>query len=148
MKHRARPPRLTCTACNREKSIENFEYGRRQCRGCREKFKTTKWKAAINKSRRQAPWYKRHLQSVRLRQFGLTIEQYEAMLEGQKGRCLICGTTKSSANRLLSVDHDHATGSVRGLLCNNCNTGLGLFQDSVKLLRAATRYLNRFSPPP
>lgn len=80
------------------------------------------------------------------RKFGLTLEQYEAMREAQNDLCAICGRqeTKKHRNHLrcqLAVDHDHKTGSVRGLLCYNCNRGLGHFQDDPQLLSRAVDYL-------
>lgn len=72
--------------------------------------------------------------------YGLSVEQYEAMLKDQGAACAICGKTNRSGRRL-SVDHDHATGAIRGLLCAKCNQGLGLLQDSPELLGAAAAYL-------
>ena len=73
------------------------------------------------------------------RKFNLTTEEYAQMLEKQGGVCAICGKT---CTRALAVDHDHNTGIVRGLLCNNCNRGLGHMQDDIKILENAVRYLN------
>jgi hypothetical protein len=71
--------------------------------------------------------------------FCLHPAQYDAMEEGQGG-CAICGKPCKSGRRL-AVDHDHANGFVRGLLCTLCNTGLGKFQDSPELLEKAAAYL-------
>jgi hypothetical protein len=71
--------------------------------------------------------------------FGLTIEQYEEMVERQGGLCALCG----QAGVGLCVDHDHETGQIRGLLCGKCNKGLGLFGDSAEGLIRALRYLER-----
>lgn len=73
-----------------------------------------------------------------LRAAGLTEEQYETMLTEQKGRCAICGMEPSGR---LHVDHDHDAGTARGLLCTNCNPGLGFFRDDPVLLRRAAEYL-------
>ena len=82
----------------------------------------------------------------RMRKYGLTIEQYESMLRQQHGGCAICGQQpkggSGSASRL-HVDHCHKTGLVRGLLCGNCNHGIGKFKDSVELIEAAAMYLRR-----
>lgn len=78
------------------------------------------------------------------RKFGITVEQYEEMLEAQEGGCAICGTTDCQAKTgksRLAVDHDHDTGKVRGLLCNHCNAGLGAFRDNTTLLEKAIKYL-------
>lgn len=69
------------------------------------------------------------------RAFGLTVDQFR---EIAAGGCGVCGATDA-----LHVDHDHATGTVRGVLCGNHNRGLGLFQDRPDFLRAAADYLER-----
>lgn len=79
------------------------------------------------------------------RHYGLTVEQYDAMVVEQSGVCLICMKPPRSGKRL-SVDHDHATGEVRGLLCHVCNQGLGYFYDDPELLRLAAAYLLRHCP--
>jgi len=76
--------------------------------------------------------------------YGITLEDYEAMLEAQGGKCAICGTTEESARgRIFSVDHCHITGVVRGILCSNCNNGLGRFKDNRELLSKAIEYLSK-----
>ncbi len=75
------------------------------------------------------------------RKFGITVEDYERMLAAQAGRCAICNSTEPGGRGVFHVDHDHATGTVRGLLCTNCNAGLGQFKDDPALLRAAANYL-------
>lgn len=83
----------------------------------------------------------------RLKKYGITPEDYDAMYVRQEGKCAICrqpetNKLKGSTARL-SVDHNHQTGKIRGLLCNLCNTGLGKFKDSCKLLKAAALYVRR-----
>jgi hypothetical protein len=84
--------------------------------------------------------------------FGLTPEQVAAMLAAQDGRCAICGGEESSRDgasgklRELNLDHCHANGLARGLLCNRCNRGLGYFLDDPARLRAAAAYLERHIP--
>ncbi|GAA2694469.1 hypothetical protein GCM10010400_70090 [Streptomyces aculeolatus] len=87
---------------------------------------------------------------ARLRNYGLTLNQYQAMLAAQGGGCAICGG-QCSTGRMLAVDHDHkccpgdrSCGQcVRGLLCGTCNHGLGHFKDDPALLRGAMSYLER-----
>ena len=74
------------------------------------------------------------------RVYGLSIADYEALLARQGGVCGIC--MKSGAEPLC-VDHCHATGKVRGLLCRACNTGLGFYKDDERLTAAATAYLRK-----
>lgn len=75
--------------------------------------------------------------------YGLSLEQYDTMVEAQGGRCAICEKAppfNSGRNgQCLHVDHDHQTGAVRGLLCNNCNRGIGMIGDAN--LQAAVAYL-------
>lgn len=72
--------------------------------------------------------------------YGITLAEYTAMSVAQGGLCAIC-RSPCPTGRQLAVDHDHETGSVRGLLCANCNRGLGLFQDRANTLTAAAEYL-------
>lgn len=71
--------------------------------------------------------------------YGLTKEQYDEALAKQGGRCAIC----RKEGEVLEVDHDHKTNLVRGLLCHNCNVGLGHFKDSRHRLIDASAYLIR-----
>jgi len=71
--------------------------------------------------------------------YGLTAKDFLQMVEDQKGLCAICHN-KPTDHRLVP-DHDHGTGVLRKLLCNSCNTGLGLFKDDPKLLAYALVYL-------
>lgn len=75
------------------------------------------------------------------RKFGITMEEYLRLRKKQKKRCAICRKPYSTKQEMLSVDHNHETGQVRGLLCGSCNRGLGLFTDNPKALRRAARYL-------
>jgi hypothetical protein len=72
------------------------------------------------------------------KKYGITDETYAEMLESQGGRCAICAR---GCRRRLAVDHCHATGRVRGLLCASCNLGIGKFGDSPELLLAAAIYV-------
>lgn len=74
---------------------------------------------------------------ARLRKYGLTKGEYDKMYNRQGGLCAICKEWMQPAN----VDHCHDSGKVRGLLCRNCNTGLGAFRDSTRLLAHAMVYL-------
>lgn len=91
---------------------------------------------------RQAETYRKNdLQ----RRFGLTRAGYRALLAQQEDCCAICGQpeteTRHGKVKELAVDHDHATGAVRGLLCKGCNTGIGLMLDDPAILRKAAAYL-------
>ena len=72
------------------------------------------------------------------RVYGITLEEYETLLEKQNG---VCGICKKAQSTLLCVDHDHNTGQVRGLLCTPCNRGLGLLGDTLENIINAQNYL-------
>ena len=83
-----------------------------------------------------------HLKST----YALTVEDFEAMFEVQGGVCAICGLEDEKKRQdgtsfPLSVDHDHETSQVRGLLCSRCNMALGLFRDSPEVLASALDYI-------
>jgi hypothetical protein len=74
--------------------------------------------------------------------YGITVEAYEALEQAQNYKCKLCSRHKDElTRRVLDVDHDHETNRIRGLLCNNCNTGLGLFKDNPTTLLRAIQYL-------
>lgn len=78
------------------------------------------------------------------RRYGLSLEEYEEMLDSQKSRCIICGEAHRNDDRL-HVDHRHSDNSVRGLLCRRCNIMIGQARESVDILKNAVVYLNRFN---
>ncbi len=71
------------------------------------------------------------------REYNLSYEQYQLMLDLQNGICACCGNTP---NRLV-IDHNHQTSKIRGLICDNCNFGIGHFSDSIERLELAIKYL-------
>ena len=75
-----------------------------------------------------------------VQRYGITIEDYNRILAEQKGLCAICGNVPTTR---FHVDHDHATGKVRGLLCVACNMALGLFKDNPRLLERSIEYLKK-----
>lgn len=77
------------------------------------------------------------------KKFGINYNQYQKILEEQDYKCFICGEKEPADNRILSVDHCHDTGRIRGLLCSNCNTALGKFKDNVNYLTKAIEYITR-----
>jgi Recombination endonuclease VII len=84
-----------------------------------------------------------HLKHALRHKYGLTLDPYDARVRAQGGRCAICRQLPNGMyNHRLHVDHDHTTGRVRGLLCGNCNSGLGSFKDDPLRLHSAITYLN------
>ena len=107
-------------------------YLKPQCREC-DKQQTLAWREANPRGHKRA--------SLK-RKYGITLEQYDEMLEAQNGQCLICEKSQPNNDGFLCVDHDHSTKEVRGLLCRKCNLALGNFLDSADLLKKALEYLN------
>jgi hypothetical protein len=91
-----------------------------------------------------------HRRDYQLRRaYGITTEEYYAMLAAQNGVCALCGNPpreggKGAAGKL-HVDHDHETRRVRALLCTNCNLGLGKFREDARLMRAAADYVEMYA---
>ena len=141
-----------CTKCLERKPYEQFhrttksKSGRRAvCASCAKEHNTGHYWA--NREKRIAQvrqWIdsnpEKHL-SYALRRYGITPEDYQAMLVSQANGCAICRLPCVSGNRL-SVDHCHTSGAVRGLLCRDCNTSLGKFKDNQDLLIRAAIYLH------
>lgn len=73
--------------------------------------------------------------------YGLKEEDYLSMINSQNNLCAICHIKQEG--KILCVDHDHKTGKVRGLLCSNCNAGIGYFKDNVQFLENAIVYLKK-----
>jgi hypothetical protein len=138
----------TCTQCGVEKSTDLFsktrdgKYGpvfRADCKAC-QASRALEW-FRNNRERSIATARRTHLRKA----YGITVEEYDGLLEKQDHRCGICGEPESTARAgktmSLAVDHCHGSGRVRGLLCNNCNRAVGLLKDDAELLRKAIVYL-------
>ncbi len=77
--------------------------------------------------------------------YGLTQDQYEEMYSAQLGLCGICKREqKSTRNSRLCIDHCHRTGKIRGLLCGDCNRGIGLLGDNANTIEMAAQYVRQF----
>ena len=103
---------------------------------CKKREMDARWRAS-------SPHYNRQYH------YGISPEQYEAMMTAQGGVCAICRRPewKGKGNRP-HTDHDHVTGQFRGILCGPCNNGLGMFGDDPARLRAAITYLEAWSAMP
>ncbi len=128
-------PQLKTQICTRghDKDI----IGRNSRGDCRE---CARLKAIVYRQR--YPDAKR--KNVLKRRYGIDLNQYNKIFQGQKGLCLGCYKHQIQFKHRLSVDHDHKTGQIRGLLCRNCNLTLGTAQDNVLVLRRLADYLERF----
>lgn len=85
------------------------------------------------------------------REYGITAQQEQSLLDRQSGRCAICGvradSPRNSGKSVLSIDHDHVTGQVRGVLCSTCNLGLSYFRDNTRVFNRAIEYLDAHTLP-
>ena len=117
-----------CLSCGLDKPLSAFHKKSSRCKPCRsEKDKKN--------------YYENDRGNYYLRTYGITLKEYDIMYEEQEGCCAICGIHQLEESRRFCVDHDHDTGQVRGLLCNNCNTGIGKLKDNYDLLYRAADYL-------
>lgn len=117
-----------CSTCQRAKPREEFAENRstrtglnKECRACR-----------------SVAWIQH--------KYDLSVSEYQDLYDSQGGRCAICAQLPSGGR--LCVDHDHESGEVRGLLCDNCNKAIGLFQDSPEVIINAVEYIKAASKPP
>jgi len=118
----------TCTSCLIEKPKVDFGIDKRKQGGIDTRC------FSCNVKRSYATGIKR--------KYSITKEQVDQMKLKQNNCCAICKNKETSKKAInLSIDHDHSSGKVRGLLCNNCNNGLGRFKDDCNLLQAAIDYL-------
>lgn len=98
-------------------------------------------RASMERYRERQP-FRTHDRHLRWR-YGIGATDYAVLLERQDGRCALCGTEDPGRNRkYFCVDHDHETHLVRGLLCVNCNLGIGYLGDNVAGIERALRYLH------
>ncbi len=76
--------------------------------------------------------------------YDITLEKYSLLLEKQNHKCAICGVDNCPSGKSFAVDHDHKTDKIRGLLCKNCNIGLGMFEDNISNMEKAILYLKEY----
>lgn len=151
-----------CTKCETNKPLSHFgkDTSKRDglhssCKACRKisydiyvanpevreaRRKRSKAWAAANPERAK----RGVLNATLKKKYGISADQYDAMLDHQDFKCAICGSRESSWGSL-AIDHCHKTGKVRGLLCFNCNTSIGKLNDDPALLRRAAEYLEESS---
>jgi hypothetical protein len=124
-------------------SVLARNYASRQRAGEAALVKARERWATQDKMRQRENFRRRHL----MRKFGITPEDYQRLHDEQRGLCASCGQpeididARSKQVRYLAIDHCHATGKVRGLLCRRCNTALGLLGDDVTGVRRLLAYL-------
>ena len=106
-----------------------------ECRQCTNKA-AKKFQQCQNEKARAA-----QRKSKLKRNWGLTLEEFDQMLAAQRGVCAICSSGVPGGTGRFHVDHDHATGIIRGLLCSACNTGIGQLKERIDVLERAIDYL-------
>lgn len=132
--HRTTVPwRCRCGEANPERRAENKSTA--LCKTC-----------ITNRAKRFAlkehgRWVRQKRDSHFRRKFGITVVEYDRLLAAQGGGCAICGKLQAESEKTFHVDHDHATGKVRGILCGGCNFMLGQVRDDPAILRTAIAYL-------
>jgi hypothetical protein len=148
-----------CARCGATKPVSQFFRSKVRPDNCSVYCKTCQM-AACAETRARHPhlhrragerWRQRNPDYGRFRglyrRYGITRQDYEAMLQAQDGRCAICGsddprgTIRNGGEKSFSVDHCHETGKIRGLLCAPCNVAIGQLQHSEEILLSAIRYL-------
>jgi hypothetical protein len=150
---------LHCNKCDKIKAANEFHNNMLLirfpiCKECRNLLtKIHHHKPESKKKHKQ--WFQEKYEPIArnaqyLKKYGITLEQFEKMSEQQNHLCLICKKPETHTRRkdgkcFLHVDHCHLTGKVRGLLCLNCNVGLGKFSDSREMLLMAVAYLESYS---
>jgi len=100
-----------------------------------------KQNAARRKWRKNNPL--KYLEEQLKENYNITLHDYETLLKLQYNRCAICRKHVMNLPKRLYVDHCHKTGKIRGLLCNSCNTALGLLKDDISLFKRSIDYLNK-----
>ena len=121
----------------KQRDIPNRKYPHSRCKECDHA------RVKVYNKNNRAKVRKQQLISHRRREYGLTEEEYNNMILSQNNMCAICN---KPSDRTLHIDHDHATGKVRGLLCSNCNLGIGNLQEDLVILNRAIKYLSLYSP--
>jgi len=146
-------PLKICVHCSEEKPFDDFHKNARNkkdgrqssCKPCNND-RVRKWQSE-NPDKFESNWKKQaqapdYHHRRRARKYGLTVQQLDELLEDAGGVCMICS---QPAHMYLVVDHCHTSGVVRGILCEKCNQGLGMFKDNPEYLQNAITYLAQFS---
>lgn len=145
-----------CNKCLKTKELVDFHkkksgsFGvKAECKECCRQWQRQHYNKPENKKKRldrqSSEKYQLYIRSFRLKtKYGLSLNDYQTMLESQNGVCKTCGTNSPGGRKdtYFHVDHCHKTGKVRGLLCAACNSVLGLVQDNPETLLNLIEYLN------
>lgn len=135
-----------CNICKQLKLITQFYKNNRGLHGRRPSCNVCTNEKEKQVLKADPERFKRYSRQTDLKKkYGISVSDYNALVEKQNGVCIICSQPSIRVDRdgisRLVVDHCHTTGKVRGLLCHNCNVALGLFKDDPDLLQKAKEYL-------
>lgn len=149
----------TCPCCKKIKTISKFYNKRGYCKKCisiqskteriknpekylqqRRKYVKNNHKQILEKGKIYRSKHPKKIKDVQLKwKYGISFKDYIRLSKSQKNKCAICGKLKK-----LQVDHNHKTGKIRGLLCQNCNFVLGFVKDKINILKKSILYLKRY----
>lgn len=136
------PEFVVCSTCKIQKSISNFYHYKTDRQGLnsyRAECKTCMKRKSRLKYEQKHPDAKKN-QALK-NTFGITLADYNEIFRNQEGKCKICDTPQTNLTKALAVDHNHATGRIRGLLCHDCNLGIGFLKEQPALFDKAKAYL-------
>jgi hypothetical protein len=145
----------TCSKCKVEKPVSEFTKNNQTktgigswCKCCKNKSSSALREKNVeeyNRIRRQK--YLENPKKAREKalksRYGLTFDDFENLLNSQNSKCAICNVPLARLGRSTHVDHCHTTGKVRGILCKECNTGLGKLGDNIDSIKKVIQYLER-----
>ena len=138
-----------CRKCNTDKPIDEYSKRETRCKQCVNLNRKKNYYANINRERSKChKWHKEHTkeraETKRFKQYGLTFDNVQQMYISQNGQCAICEHRFKSRSDFV-IDHNHSTGQVRQLLCNHCNTALGLLKENIRTIEHVIAYLNKWN---
>ena len=132
----------------RESKRRHWEKNKEKCRLANKEYKGRN-PDKVKECRRL--WWHKNRDKLAATKYGLTLEQYQQLVQDTNGICPICGVDlvfDSRCHGRACLDHDHSNGQIRGIICNRCNMLLGKAQDSVTILANAIKYLERYKHEP
>jgi hypothetical protein len=132
----------TCNVCGETKPLNEYYFNNKgnphgKCKKC-----------YIKRGQEKYDPIKKRNENLK-RCYGITLQEYNEMLDRQNGKCATCGGTETAGRKsgrgvadVFVVDHSHKTGKVRGLLCHRCNRAMGVIGDNIYTLQRMIEYLN------
>lgn len=153
-----------CTKCGVEKPLSEFHNKKQAkdgldfwCKSCKstanKAWRESDVKNSENNTKRARAWNLANKEKRQIiiqrnnykKRYGLSVDQKQAMVNEQGGKCAICKSSLKDAHDAC-VDHCHTTNTIRGILCRKCNLGIGHFNDSIQALTEAINYLSKYAP--